>query len=758
MRRLSVLPRTLVGRVFALYTCTLLFFVGAGVALFLWYQFTVELENRQEAAQSLVAVIHPTVADSAVIGDDDTIARTLERAIDHSHLALAAFIDVRGRQVRALQRATPDIPAPAWLEAIVAGRLYDANMTVVVGGRDYGVLRLRLHAGLLAGDLWRQARAALALALVSLAAGLFLIRLPLIHWLGHLERLRDYERALDGGAGADQPLNDESVPVELRQTFKVLGRAAESLHAQREQAAVTLAAIADAVLTLDTRGRIVLANPAACRAFGRSTAALHGEPVQRLLPDAFARGGEGFAQWAGRRLRVRAAEGRSVVLDTTLSVIAGADGACAGYVLACRDVTEQFELDQRLRDEQAARGAALTALRGVLEGLSATRDAASDAGEDDLTIISELIAVLVNRLQERSEQLSAIFTLSPDGFVSFDAEQRVAYVSPAFTRLTGLSEAELQGRDEAGFMDRIAALGRDMPDLARRLRADAGGDPGRVRLEIGRTPLRVLEATLQSSPGEVVSQVFHLRDITHETEVDRMKSEFLSSAAHELRTPMASIFGFCELLLHRSMKPEKQRELLEIIHRQSRLMISIINELLDLARIEARQGQDFVFEPVALGALLEDVVKACVPPEGRARPQCLLPTGEVLVRADRGKLTQALGNVLSNAYKYSPGGGAVGVEVMRNESHAAGGKDGAGLWGIRIRDEGIGLTPAQLARVCERFYRADASGSIPGTGLGMSIVKEITELHGGRLHIESEPARGTCVTLWLPESRVAIAA
>ena len=113
------------------------------------------------------------------------------------------------------------------------------------------------------------------------------------------------------------------------------------------------------------------------------------------------------------------------------------------------------------------------------------------------------------------------------------------------------------------------------------------------------------------------------------------------------------------------------------------------------------------------------------------------------VRADSKKLSQALGNVLSNAYKYSPEGGAVAIELIPPEA-------GGSRVGIRVSDQGIGMSSAQLSRVFERFYRADASGQIPGTGLGMSIVREIIELHGGEVSVDSTFGAGTQVTLWLP--------
>jgi len=116
------------------------------------------------------------------------------------------------------------------------------------------------------------------------------------------------------------------------------------------------------------------------------------------------------------------------------------------------------------------------------------------------------------------------------------------------------------------------------------------------------------------------------------------------------------------------------------------------------------------------------------------------------VLADPKQIRQAMVNVLANAYKYSPAGDVVQIELLSPAS-----SDEAPLIGICITDQGIGMTPEQSGHIFERFYRADTSGKILGTGLGMSIVHEIVQLHGGRVELQSEPGTGTAVTLWLPE-------
>jgi signal transduction histidine kinase len=128
------------------------------------------------------------------------------------------------------------------------------------------------------------------------------------------------------------------------------------------------------------------------------------------------------------------------------------------------------------------------------------------------------------------------------------------------------------------------------------------------------------------------------------------------------------------------------------------------------------------------------------PPETRELPLLELLPEARWVRVDDSKLRQALRNLLSNAYKYSPGGGPVTVRLKPSSD---------GQVDIEVEDTGMGMNEEELARVTERFFRADKSGNIPGTGLGMAIVKELVELMGGSLHLRSQPGVGTCVTVRL---------
>lgn len=168
---------------------------------------------------------------------------------------------------------------------------------------------------------------------------------------------------------------------------------------------------------------------------------------------------------------------------------------------------------------------------------------------------------------------------------------------------------------------------------------------------------------------------------------------------------------------------------------------------MDLGRLEARQGEALKLTEVQLKDLLLTAADACPVPEGREPPhlQHVETWPDLRLVADSDSLLRAVGNVLGNAYKYSPQGGA--VEISLTFHARPGGPDEAR---IGITDHGIGMAPHELARVGERFYRAEGSGHIPGTGLGMSLVFEIVRLHGGEVRLHSTPGQGTQVDLCLP--------
>ena len=259
--------------------------------------------------------------------------------------------------------------------------------------------------------------------------------------------------------------------------------------------------------------------------------------------------------------------------------------------------------------------------------------------------------------------------------------------------------------------------------------------------------VRYIKATAKvffDDKGVPLSMLGTNRDVTEITLVDRMKSEFITTAAHELRTPLTVINGYTELLNMDVGTKDEQREMLSAIHGHSQAMIYLLNDMLDIAKIEARAAGLYHMELQQIGPRLQKLTDTFITPDNHNKIKLEISPNLPEVKVDAAKIEQAVMNCLSNAYKFSPKRGEVTMrvkEVTHNKQRKV---------LIAIEDQGIGMTPEQLDRMFEKFYRADSSGAIPGTGLGMAIIKSIIEQHGGSIEIESKYGKGTKVMLYLP--------
>lgn len=349
--------------------------------------------------------------------------------------------------------------------------------------------------------------------------------------------------------------------------------------------------------------------------------------------------------------------------------------------------------------------------------------------------------------------------LSPDGHALFDAQGRLLYVSPSLQAQWGpLGAPDGPPLELHDFEARVEQhceslhIPNPNPHAARLASAHLSRLDGAL-LHLrpgpgagGRTwscrALRASEAAATAAqPGGDL--LLHFRDITHELEVDRLKSAFLSTAAHELRTPMASIYGFSDLLSQRRYSTEQTAELAEIIHRQSGNLMTLINNLLDLARIDARGQEDARLAPTPLGVVLDDALLGLAP--GEPVRQWLIDCHDksALLLVDRPRIKKALTQVLINADQYSPPHLPVRVQTRAQARDA-----GPGV-AIDIIDQGLGMSPEEVRRVFERFYRGKPDCAVKGNGLGMSLVSEIMAMHAGDVQVHSQLGRGTRVSLWL---------
>jgi two-component system sensor histidine kinase KdpD len=234
-----------------------------------------------------------------------------------------------------------------------------------------------------------------------------------------------------------------------------------------------------------------------------------------------------------------------------------------------------------------------------------------------------------------------------------------------------------------------------------------------------------------------------LRDITREKELDKMKSQLLSTVSHELRTPLASIKGFATTLLRDDVDwdEESRREFLSIIDEESDRLTELISNLLDMSRIEAGTLR-VEPEPTDLDPIFRETAAEFQLMTRAHQIRVHVPPALPPVMADPRRARQVLRNLVENAVKYSPEGGSITIS--------------AGVVNGRVRtsvaDQGIGIGPEQLEHIFDRFYQVDSAStrSVGGSGLGLSICKAIVEAHGERIWVESQPDMGSTFHFTLP--------
>ena len=343
--------------------------------------------------------------------------------------------------------------------------------------------------------------------------------------------------------------------------------------------------------------------------------------------------------------------------------------------------------------------------------------------------------------QEARDKVDGILQSVAEGLIVTDASGIITLVNSSAEELLGIDARQAEGRflpellPDAGLpatLEENLTAGR----TGRFETTFPGDDPDRPRIIKGATAL------LRDRRGRTNGLIATFADVTREREIDRMKTEFISTAAHELRTPVTAIRGFSEVLSSgEPLQADERDRFLACINDQSVTLSALVGELLDIARLEAGGTLSLHREcctVVNCASQLEPFLHY------RSSGHVIeldLSDSETEISVDRGKIGQVMENLLSNAVKYSPAGGTIRLVGRRDGDE----------YRLEISDEGIGMTSEQVARVFDKFYRADASNTaIGGIGLGMSIVKNIIEAHGGRIWLESAPGEGTTVTFTLP--------
>ncbi|MGI8712913.1 MAG: hybrid sensor histidine kinase/response regulator [Solirubrobacteraceae bacterium] len=254
---------------------------------------------------------------------------------------------------------------------------------------------------------------------------------------------------------------------------------------------------------------------------------------------------------------------------------------------------------------------------------------------------------------------------------------------------------------------------------------------------------RVLAVTASRLGGPANAIAWIVRDATEHARLERAKSEFVATASHELRSPLTSIKGFAELLERDpSGLSARQREFVEIIQRSTDRLVEMVDDLLDVARIEADEVE-LDRRPIDLGEAVREIAELMgtrIAAKDQTLGVYVAPTLP-LALADPGRIRQVIGNLLTNAHQYTPAGGRIHIGLEADRARVR----------LVVADSGVGMTTEETERVFDRFYRAPggaASGS--GTGPGLSIVRSLVDLHDGAIEVGSRPGHGTVFHVLLP--------
>lgn len=361
---------------------------------------------------------------------------------------------------------------------------------------------------------------------------------------------------------------------------------------------------------------------------------------------------------------------------------------------------------------------------------------------ESMELLEERLAKALDSKKER-RCLEILHALG-DGVVVTSTDGRIQFANRAFASLVGAAKLEdLEGADLLQTIGAEKAANADQVLASLRRSASSAVAMMNKGLRAEDGVWRIARNTMQD-PEKGPCWVWSIRDITQLAIVDEAKNQFVSTATHELRTPLANIKAYAETLsLDATIDPEKQKEFCNIINQEATRLARFVDEMLSVNQLEVG-AMTLDRREIDLERILQDVIHS-VEPQMTAKNitfETKLPPKLPKLKLDRDKFQAALVNLAGNAAKYTPEGGRVSLQVEWSPSEIL----------FHIEDNGIGIAPDELPRVFEKFFRSqdERVRQISGNGLGLTYTQEIVRLHGGRLNVQSELNKGTRFTLTLP--------
>jgi two-component system phosphate regulon sensor histidine kinase PhoR len=359
--------------------------------------------------------------------------------------------------------------------------------------------------------------------------------------------------------------------------------------------------------------------------------------------------------------------------------------------------------------------------------------------ESDLSLMQALAehavialenARLLEATRAQMRQLETVIQQVEDGVIITDPDGRMLLANQTIRALFHLGDDPLLGRplkDVFPNLELQYLFARRQSTLAKQRRT-----------EITLADDRVYNAHL--TPIEGVGYAIVLNDITQLKELDRLKSEFVSTVSHDLRSPLTTILGYVDLIERAGPVTEQQKTFIRRIQNSVGSITTLISDLLDLGKIES--GIDSQKEPVQLNAVARNALEGIRSRADAKQIRLDISLDESIppLNGNPVRLRQMIANLLDNAVKYTPEGGTIGCSTQREEGQAL----------LQVSDSGIGIPLNELPYVFNKFYRASNVQNTVGTGLGLSIVKSIAEIHGGRVWVDSTGGKETKFTVVLP--------
>ena len=339
----------------------------------------------------------------------------------------------------------------------------------------------------------------------------------------------------------------------------------------------------------------------------------------------------------------------------------------------------------------------------------------------------------MDELRAKQQEFFAITDHMREGFLL--ADRRLNILSSNHSALELLSGgAEVQTLWEDCCRDEIRQAAE----------AALNGERTEVLLPLDGSTYQIV-ANAVVSDGQVTGVVVIMMDVTEQRQRDALRREFSANVSHELKTPMTAISGFAELMKEGLVPPEKVREFSGDIYRECRRLISLVDDIIDLSKLD--EGTlPMEKEQVALRSLAEETLESLRPTAKKQKVMLSFEGEDAVIFGVRSLLNEMLYNLIDNAIKYNREGGEVRVALRRREKEVR----------LSVSDTGIGIPKADQNRVFERFYRVDKSHSraIGGTGLGLSIVKHAAQYHDARVELESELGKGSTFTVIFKENTI----